>query len=300
MHSNESHHKIDDNPIFIAGSQRTGTTLLCRIFTAHPNIFISNEIPPVTELNPAPGFSRKTFLDMLNASIQQEYGHDLHALLQKEGKSRWGLKVPQLLYHIDDLVKNFPDCKIILLIRDGRAFSNSLINTKWGHVNTYITANLWIKEMELLKRALKQYPDNCIAIKYEKLLLETDDVLEKCARFAHEEYVDEMKYYFKQPSFIQKKSTSKNVFGEIKPDFIDKWKSQLTPFQVNVFETIAGGVLKENGYPLIGKKIRINSLLKLWFILQSKIIGEYQLQQKRNLWSKKSRFETIRSKFIRS
>jgi hypothetical protein len=36
--------------------------------------------------------------------------------------------------------------------------------------------------------------------------------------------------------------------------------------------------MKRNGYPLVGEKVKISNLLRFWYFLQQKIIGEIQIQ----------------------
>ncbi|MBW2660896.1 MAG: hypothetical protein JRD93_02650 [Deltaproteobacteria bacterium] len=83
--------------------------------------------------------------------------------------------------------------------------------------------------------------------------------------------------YYKVPLPFHGHKSNANLKKKIDPRIISKWQQQLSPFQINIFETIAGDTLEENGYELVGKKIDIPKTLKLWFWIQQRIVGEMQL-----------------------
>ena len=298
MSNNNSIASSAESPIFIAGSQRTGTTLLCRMLTAHPDIFVQNEILDITDRNPSPGFSKEEFFALLNAFMKKQYGLTLRIFLRNEGKNRWGLKVPQLLYHVDDLIRIFPNCRIIFTIRDGRAYANSVLKAKWGHGNIYYVAKLWAREGAIIQKMLQKYPENCLSIAFESLMLNTSDELIKIFAFIGEEFDEKVLHYHTQKSYISKEELSKNVFKKIDPTLMNRWENELSPFQINVFETVAGLTLIENGYTLKGRKVYIHPLLKTGFWLHKKVVGEIQLQRKRRLWSNKSLLQSIKQKLF--
>src|SRR5262245_1875577 len=120
-----------ESPIFIVGTQRSGTTLLCRMLTAHPSIFIKNEISDALETFSETS-SKEKVLARINADLERTYGSQLEGFLQSAHKTRWGLKEPLLTYRLDSLARNFPDAKLIVIIRDGRAVANSYIKSQWG------------------------------------------------------------------------------------------------------------------------------------------------------------------------
>jgi hypothetical protein len=58
---------------------------------------------------------------------------------------------------------------------------------------------------------------------------------------------------------------------------MSKWQTELTPYQISVFEAVAGETLLQNQYDLVGEKIAISAVMKMWFSLQQKMLGNVQL-----------------------
>ena len=68
---------------------------------------------------------------------------------------------------------------------------------------------------------------------------------------------------------------------------MDKWKSRLSGFEINLIETVASDLLEEFDYPLIGRPVNLNKLQKMYFNLHQKILGDIELQyQLKKLCSK--------------
>jgi hypothetical protein len=86
-----------------------------------------------------------------------------------------------------------------------------------------------------------------------------------------------MRNYFAQPTYITKNELNKHVFHDVDEKLLLKWKDELTPYQISVFESVAGEMLSQNQYRLVGEPIKISELKKAWFSVQQKIIGTMQL-----------------------
>src|SRR5215510_14853722 len=94
--------------IFVVGTQRSGTTLLCRMLSAHPNIFVKNEIPNPCAMF-AWGASAADVVRQISDSVRESLaGRPLEELLTVEGKTRWGLKDPGLTYCLPKVFECFP------------------------------------------------------------------------------------------------------------------------------------------------------------------------------------------------
>ena len=150
----------DAAPVFLLGSQRSGTTLLRLMLNKHPNIAIPYETgfmtafmrdtsfltPAWNRLQKYPDlhdanqrealvndimtfpFVRSGDLEMdKDAVLRQDIGtypELIDAIMTqyatKHGKRRWGDKTPEYTEDIDLIWELFPGCKFVHLVRDGR------------------------------------------------------------------------------------------------------------------------------------------------------------------------------------
>ena len=141
---------MNERPLFIVGSARSGTGLLRNMVRVHPRISIPSEshfIPHFFSSYGNPGnaseamqlarkilnFGRVREWDL---SISEDdfrecrsYSQVVSLLFSRwatsEGKPRWGDKTPHYVRHISALTEIFPDAQILHIIRDPRAVSRS-------------------------------------------------------------------------------------------------------------------------------------------------------------------------------
>ena len=111
-------------PIFVVGTQRSGTTLLCRMLSAHPNLFVLNEMYGTCQKITLENTARDVLVS-IDAEFKRKTQFGIQAYLEIQGKLRWGLKDPALTYCLDALTKHFPESKIIFIVLDGRWFADS-------------------------------------------------------------------------------------------------------------------------------------------------------------------------------
>ena len=81
--------------IFITGTQRSGTTLLCRILDTHPQLHIFNETIP---------------MEIFDELIEKDNATShLHSYLSHKGiiitKKNWGIKDPAFTYRLEEIMK---------------------------------------------------------------------------------------------------------------------------------------------------------------------------------------------------
>jgi len=247
------------------------------MLTAHPNIFIKNELSDPYRIFSG-NKSKQEIINEIEIEIQNAYHENLESFLKRIDKKVFGLKDPKLTYCLDDLGMHFPDAKIIFIIRDGRAVANSYMKSKWGSAtNTYYGALRWKREVELQRAFIQKNLKMCRAVNYEDLVRNTEKELLGICSFIGQPYSENMKNYSEQPVYIKKNELNKHTFHGIDESIMSKWQTALTPYQISVFEAVAGETLLQNQYDLVGEKIEISELMKMWFSLQEKMLGNVQL-----------------------
>jgi hypothetical protein len=278
----------NDGPIFIVGAPRSGTTLLQYMLRSHPRISLptgeSHFIIPL--FRSAEAYGDLTHLENIRAVLAEMYRRsadfldtDLHgmkfdidALAQElhtqgrhsmqaiiaglfeknacgEGKARWGDKTPYYVLHLPKIMAWFPDAQIIHLIRDGRDVALSLFARQddFGVYNTYFAAKYWQQYVETgMQQGAKLGPHQYLEMRYEDILLDQKSALQKICGFLSEEFSESL-LEFKKSGMAGKTPLLQKP---VQSDNAGKWRSQMSPMQIRVFESAAGDTLKECGYAL--------------------------------------------------
>lgn len=265
------------SPTFIMGTQRSGTTLLTRILSAHPDVFIQNELPLSQVFTP--DASKQTIIDNASKIFQRRHGFSVTDLIEKQKKHLWGIKDPQLTEHIPQLTQFLPDSKFIIIVRDGRGVANSYIENKWGlGTNPYSGAIRWLEEVQQQKAFMDTSPNNFLLLRFEDLIEDMETQIKTVCEHLDVEFKQQMlDYHTKNAAYVANKA---NINTYKKPDsgIVEKWQKKLTAKDINVIEHLAGEELTANGYQLIGEKISISPLQKFYFTSHQAIMGELQLQ----------------------
>ena len=89
------------------------------------------------------------------------------------------VKAPNVYFHLKKLKEIFPDLKFIHVFRDGRAVHGSKVRSlstkgKMMSNNPYSSAKTWAAKVSLVKKL-----SNVVEVRYEELLRNTDETLNK-------------------------------------------------------------------------------------------------------------------------
>ncbi len=266
-------------PIFVLGTQRSGTTLLARMLSSHSSIFIQNEISveKVFRQNP----KKEVILTRIDEQIRKRHGLSLQELLQKKNKVMWGIKDPELTDYISCLHQFSNESKFVIIVRDGRGVVNSYMENKWGlGTNAYSGAIRWKEEVLAQKRFMMEHPEHTILIRFEDLIADMECQLKKICQHLEVEFEEKMLEYNKQKADF--KENRQNVNTNRRPDIklTKKWQQKLSKSEINIIESVAGDELVANNYELIGQSIQISAIQKFYFNLHQKVFGEIQQQYK--------------------
>lgn len=285
--------KNNSAPIFIVGSQRSGTTMLRLMLNAHPNISIPFESGFITriykKLEEFGDLGNPDNIKLLLNEISNNKFVKLGALIENEeeilnvnptnyselisaiygaytynrGKKRWGDKEPAYVTDIDILAKLFPNLKVIHIVRDGRDVAVSMKKLSWGSKNLPRIARDWAWKVMLANKTgaflgKSQY----LEIRYEDLVIDSEKILQKICSFIDEEYSSKMLSY---PVTAKEEMPSDSInFHQnsvMAPDKnkIFQWKKDLPTADQIIFQEEAGEALENFGY----KKVKNSQPIKV-------------------------------------
>lgn len=280
---------ISNNPIFIVGAPRSGTTLLQYMLRSHPNISLptgeSHFIIPLYrdaekfgDLRKAENIRRvleamyeksadfldtdihgiKFDIDRLSTELFNEGKNSIPDIIaalfeknaQGENKKRWGDKTPYYVLHMKTLLEMFPSAQFIHLIRDGRDCALSMFERK--HDFCVYNTFFAAKYWEIYIEGGRRIGKELGDKIYHEVRYEEllDDPEETLQRICA--FLGEP---FSDDVLNFKKSGSAGktplLQKSVQKDNQAKWRSKMSPRQIAIFEGAVKDTLTELGYPLL-------------------------------------------------
>jgi len=267
-------------PIFIAGPERSGTSLIYALLASHPNIAMSrrtnmwthyyNQYGDISKpenferclsmmmrykrlikLNPDPERIRKEFWQG-----EQSYSR-LFALLEEHfaeqlGKPRWGDKSLNTERYAEAIFTAYPGARIIHMLRDPRdRFSSSL--TRWKTIRSGIggATALWMTTVGLAKRNQARNPDQYLIVRYEDLVSKPEESLHEICDFIGEPYTPEMLSMHGAQQFRDEGGNSsygQREPGKISASSVGKFRQVLSSRQVAFMQLFSHKSMRAFGY----------------------------------------------------
>ena len=235
--------KLSDQPIFIVGCERSGTTMLRLMLNEHSNI----ALPPQTKFSRKLYKRRILFGDLSNGKnkdkiidwmleretntklidLKLDLGHlrksweDCTTIGELTGtvfqqysqtrhKPRWGDKRPYYIRYIPQLLKLYPDARIIHIIRNGHDCISSLKRMPWWNKNIVYSMLAWRYSIRMGAKAAEAYKDQFLEVRYEDVVRHPETQLKKICDFINVKYESGMLEFHL--------STEKNI-----PDYKKEW-----------------------------------------------------------------------------
>lgn len=310
--------------VYILSTDRSGSTLLSSILNSHPNIIAANEEPFAYFLNKRYAkqndFNDQVILDFVedfyfyweNIFSSQFGTRDalLNSLLEGKPKNieqaikitylnffpkknKESIKViidKQLKHHyfLNDLQKQFPKAKYIVLVRDPR--DNIAIKLKRAKKikskqDVYSVSVNWNYTFNTIFNKLNQKNSTEILfIKYENLVTNPEIELKKICSFLYVSYNEQLLEFneeinreyenFNEESKIIFDSILSSLSSKINTDKIGLWKNNLTEKEIEIIMTICNKTCLKFGYEtsLVNKSNLFNkSYFRALLFLNKKI-----------------------------
>jgi hypothetical protein len=254
------HGSTQNEPFFVVGALRSGTTMLRLMLDHHPRIGCFGEFEYSIDLldDPDGWPDGKTFVEWLSNDRRfnaKQFHVDstleykdialnmLEQMHDKGGKEVTGAVVHR---HFSRLHRLWPMAKFIYVCRDGRDVSRSCVSMGWAG-NVWKAAGIWIDAENSWNRLTElTEPAQRIETSYEEMVLDTKTQLTRICKFLGDEYDPKMLQYDRD-----------STYSLPDPQPIQQWRRKLSPRQISMLESRIGVMLQNRGYELSGIKTRL-------------------------------------------
>ena len=259
--------KENNSPIFIVGSSRSGTSLLAAMLSAHSRIACGPETQILHKTSktrltriledtewPKRATNHLSKIQLADQPIidiydltKQQLRQDLAtrpqsitslfealagSFARRHGKPRWAEKTPRHLLHLDAIRKEFPDAKIIRIVRDPRDSALSMRKLNWSS-NDYLP-NLYIWNDWYDKTDSFFATDtNSTTIRYEDLVHSPEDALTSLCQFIDEDFEENMLHTSESGKLVATKNETwkQQVSEKLDTSRCYRWKIELSEIE---------------------------------------------------------------------
>ncbi len=240
-----------DAPVFLVGSERSGSTLLSHMLDHHPHVAWCGGFEFAVEFLQQKGqwprlrdYCRALEIDI----IFQRSGFTVDASLSYpelmrdflvQQRNRYGKELVGATVHLyfDRLPWIFPSCRFIHLLRDGRDVSRSRVAMGWDG-NMWTAAEHWVVAEQLWDRLQAQLcPDQWHEVRYESLIRAPEAELREICNFLGVPYSPHMLHY-----------PDNTAYTPPDPKLIGQWERSLSPVEIQLAEAQMIDMLRARGY----------------------------------------------------
>lgn len=245
-----------DEPLFILGTTRAGTTLLSLMLGHHPNITSCGEYEWAFDFasdNPSASLGDiQRWLPTQRGFTFHQHTVDLalgrddlfRSLLLRQyecAREQRPVAVAQVHRHYSHVLDLWPNARFVHILRDGRDVAASWMRFGWTG-NGYVSGLEWeqsVAAWEALRPRID--PARRYEIRFEELLQEPERHLSAMCALVGRSYSDSMLRYHEDTTYAP---LNRGESG--------KWRTSLSSLQIRLFEAAASRALQANHYPLSG------------------------------------------------
>jgi len=269
---------ISLSPVFIVGTGRSGTTLLRLMMNRHRVLRVPSEswfirdlvdyLPIEGPLRPDElvvacnliagntrwkdwGCSEETLRGVVQTMVSPTLAEVIDAVFRHccgmGGKPLWGDKTPHYCYCVRQLHTLFPKARFIHIVRDGRDVCTSMVKLGWYGGSIRRIARRWTCTIESAREVAEFAPQSYHEVRFESLVTDPEGTLREICAFLGLPFDRAMLEHEKTAATDMpewERSIHSKEFNP--PDIaeIGRWRSELLPWQVFVFESLAKRTMK--------------------------------------------------------
>jgi len=290
---------LDERPVFVIGSERSGTTLIMAVLGCHPRLAVPEVAWYYPRFRPylftygdladfenfrtlshemAHGLrtpywgmnvNAATFGDEIAeraVALEQSFAGIYAAMFERYaeevGKSRWGEKTPYNLFYVEQILEDFPNAQFVFIYRDGRDVSAEFLDSSFGPTNIYCAAELWRMGQDAVKPWRETLSDDqWLDIKYETFVRDPVAGLKRLCAFIDEDYAEEMMEFHTTPTAKRRGKTKDNwaLAEPISDKHVGIYKELLSVRDQRIAAWLAGEALEDYGYADILEPLELSS-----------------------------------------
>jgi len=278
-----------ENPVFIVGQERSGTTLLMVMLGCHPNL----AVPEVTWWYPRfrpylytygdlgkdenfrtlasemifglpvpfwgmPENPRTIVGEVVGAVHEKSFSGIFRAMMERYArhagnKPRWGEKTPNNIFFVKEILEDFPGAKLICVSRDGRDACAEFLQSGFGPNNIFCAAECWsLGQAEATRLAGTLNGNTWLDVRYEDLVRDPEGILRRVCGFLKVDYTDAMLRFYEAPiARVRSAQRDHKPLGHPVSDrYVGVYKELLSLREQRIYAQVAGKTHIEAGYPL--------------------------------------------------
>jgi hypothetical protein len=270
-------------PIYLAGADRSGTTLMYALLASHSHIAMphlgSNMwtffYGQFGDLRRRENFERclaalvryKNVL-ILNPDVERirrEFwrGAPTYARLfalfhdhftERAGKLRWGDKTSYVERYADQIFAAYPGVQMIHLIRDPRDRYASAIK-RWPQQKGQVGGATirWLYSVGLAQRNLQRYPDRYKIVRYETLVTQPEATIRAVCEFLGEEFEPAMLTMAGAQGYVRKGGNSsfeRFEPAQITTAAVGRYRQNISRREIEFIQIFAGRAMRAFDYAL--------------------------------------------------
>jgi hypothetical protein len=276
---------MSEAPIFIIGTERSGSNLLRLILNAHSRIVCPH--PPHIVRYFAP--LERGYGDLADDDIFRRFTADIARLIRfhinpwdfdldgetlsrnaqsrdalgvcaaaydecraRAGKARWACKSTFMIDHAEHAASLFPGARFIFLVRDPRDVAVSSRKSVFSRFHPFFTARLWRDQQEAGLRLLDgPLSDHLLLVRYEELIQRPHETVEHICSFIGEEFEAKMLDYASSEEARKSARLSQSWANCARPIISgnsQRFRGALSERELLIIEAIARAPMKRLGY----------------------------------------------------
>jgi hypothetical protein len=281
----------DNAPIYIIGTERSGSNLLRVILNAHSRIDVPH---PPHILKYFAGLENRYGNLEIDENLEQMV-HDIGRLLsihiypweidldpvrvvaearprslfgafaaiqdqhlEWSGKARWGNKSTFMIHHVDQILARDPGARLVWLVRDVRDVAVSSRKSVFSPCHPWHTARLWAsQQQEGLDLCERLGSEQVLRMHYEDLLDNPERELRRLCEFLGEEFEPQLLDHASTGAARKGAKLSESWENTGKPILRSnsgKWRTGLSAVELASVESAAGEVMALLGYAVETEK----------------------------------------------